>query len=40
VGDGFGLFVYFQRYEQSYFANGWTIRSDSKPRGPKKKKPK
>ena len=41
VGDGFGLFVYFTRYEYTYFANGWEIRPDSKPRGPRgKKRPK
>ena len=39
IGKGFGLFVYFTRYEQTYFANGWEIRPESKPRGPRKKKP-
>ncbi len=38
-GNGFGLFVYFTRYEQTYFANGWEIRPESKPRCPRKKKP-
>ena len=38
VGNGFGLFVYFKRYEQEYFPNGAPIRPDSKPRGPRKKK--
>ena len=38
IGKGFGLFVYFTRYEQTYFANGWEIRPESKPRGPRKKK--
>ena len=38
VGDGFGLFVYFARYEQTYFANGTLIRPESKPRGPRGKK--
>ena len=38
VGDGFGFIVYFTRYDQTYFANGWKIRPESKPRGPKKKK--
>ena len=41
VGNGFGLYVYFTRYEHTYFANGWQIRPESKPRGPRgKKKPK
>ena len=35
VGNGFGLFVYFTRYEYTYFANGWQIRPESKPRGPR-----
>ena len=38
VGNGFGLFVYFKRYEQVYFPNGAPIRPESKPRGPRKKK--
>ena len=38
IGEGFGLFVYFQRYEQAYFPNGVPIRPESKPRGPRKKK--
>ena len=38
IGKGVGLFVYFTRYEQTYFANGWKIRPESKPRGPRKKK--
>ena len=38
VGDGFGLFVYFTCYEQTYFANGWQIRPESKPKGLRKKK--
>ena len=38
VGKGFGFIVYFTRYDQTYFANGWKIRPESKPRGPKKKK--
>ena len=38
MGNGFGLFVYFKRYEQEYFPNGAPIRPDSKPRGPRKKK--
>ena len=38
IGDGFGLFVFIGRYEQTYFANGVPIRPESKPRGPRKKK--
>ncbi len=38
VGDGFGFIVYFTRYDQAYFANGWKIRPESKPRGPRGKK--
>ena len=38
VGDGFGFIVYFKSYEQTYFANGWLIRPESKPRGPRGKK--
>ena len=38
IGDGFGFIVYFTRYEQTYFANGWKIRPESKPRGPRGKK--
>ena len=38
VGNGFGFIVYFTRYDQTYFANGWKIRPESKPRGPRGKK--
>ena len=38
VGDGFGLFIYFERYENTYFPNGVLKRPESKPRGPRKKK--
>ena len=38
IGDGFGLFVYFDRYEETYFSNGAVKRPESKPRGPHKKK--
>ena len=38
VGDGFGLFVYFDRYENTYFPNGVIKRPESKPRGPRKTK--
>ena len=33
VGDGFGLFVYFERYENTYFPNGVIKRPESKPHG-------
>ncbi len=38
VGDGFGLFVYFERFEDTHFKNGIIKRPNSKPRGPRKKK--
>ena len=38
VGDGFGLFVYFEKYENTHFRNGVIKRPESKPRGPRKKK--
>ena len=38
VGDGFGLLVYFDRYEDTHFRNGVQKRPTSKPRGPRKKK--
>ena len=38
IGDGFGLFVSFDRYENTYFPNGVIKRPESKPRGPRKKK--
>ena len=38
VGDGFGLFVYFERYENTYFPNGVIKRPESKPRGSRKKR--
>ena len=38
VGDGFGLFVYFNRYENTYFLNGVIKRPESKLREPQKKK--
>ena len=38
VGDGFGLFVYFEKYEDTHFKNGIIKRPNSKPRGPRKKK--
>ena len=38
VGDVFGLFVYFEKFEDTHFKNGIIKRPDSKPRGPRKKK--
>ena len=38
VGNGFGFFVYFTRYEYTCFANGWQIRPKSNLRGPRRKK--
>ena len=36
VGDGFGLFVFFGRFEETHFRNGVIKQPESKPRGPKK----
>ena len=38
VGDGFGLFVYFAKFEETHFKNGIIKRPNSKPRVPRKKK--
>jgi len=38
VGDGFGLFVFFGRFEETHFRNGVIKRPESKLRGPRKKK--
>ncbi len=38
IGDGFGLLLFFDRYESTYFRNGVRRRPTSKPRGPRKKK--
>ena len=38
IGDGFGLFVFFDRYETTHFRNGVKKQPTSKPRGPRKKK--
>ena len=38
VGDGFGLFVFFEKFEETHFRNGVVKRPTSKPRGPRKKK--
>ena len=37
VGDGFGLFVFFGKFEETHFRNGVIKRPESKPRGPRKK---
>ena len=38
IGDGFGLFVFFDRYEATYFRNEMKRKPTSKPRGLRKKK--
>lgn len=38
IGDGCGLFVFFDRYETTYFRNGVKRKPTSKPRGLRKKK--
>ena len=38
IGDGFGLFVFFEKFEDTYFRNGVVKRPESKPRGPRKPK--
>lgn len=38
IGDGFGLFFYFDRYENTYFPNGVIKLPESKPRGPEIRK--
>ena len=38
VGDGFGLFVCFEKFEDTHFRNGVVKRPTSKPRGPRMKK--
>lgn len=38
IGDGFGLLVFFKRYESTYFRNGVERKPTSRPRGPRKKK--
>ena len=40
IGDGFGLFVYFEKFEDTHFRNGVVKRPESKPRGPRKPKRK
>ena len=39
IEDGFGLFVFFEKFEDTHFRNGVIKRPSSKPRGPRKKKP-
>ena len=38
IGDGFGLFVFFEKFEDTHFRNGVAKRPESKPRGPRKPK--
>ncbi len=38
IGEGFGLLVYFEKFEDTHFRNGLVKRPESKPRGPRKKK--
>ena len=38
IGEGFGFFVFFERFEETHFRNGVIKRPESKPRGPRKKK--
>ena len=38
IGDGFGLFVFFEKFEDTHFRNGVVKRPESKPRGPRKTK--
>ena len=38
IGDGFGLLLFFERFEDTHFRNGVVKRPTSKPRGPRKPK--
>ena len=38
IGDGFGLFGFFEKFEDTHFRNGVVKRPESKPRGPRKPK--
>ena len=38
IGEGFGLFLYFDPYESTYFANGVKKLPGSKSKGPRKQK--
>ena len=40
IGEGFGFFVFFERFEETHFRSGVIKRPESKPRGPRKKKVK
>ena len=40
IGDGFGLFVFFEKFEDTYFRNGVLKRPESKPRGARKTRSK
>ena len=37
IGDGFGLFVFFERYENTYFRNGLNCIPTHKSNRPRKK---
>ena len=38
IRDGFGLFVFFEKFEDTHFRNGVVKRPESRPRGPRKPK--
>ena len=38
IGDGFGLFVFFEKFEDTHFRNGVVKRPESKPREPREPK--
>ena len=38
IGDGVGVFVFFEKFEDTHFRNGVVKRPESKPRGPRKPK--
>ena len=40
IGDGFGLLLYFEKYEDTLFSNGVVKRPEFKPRGPRKPRTK
>ena len=39
IGDGFGLFVFFGKFEDTHFGNGAVKRPESKLKGPREPKP-
>ena len=39
IGDGFGLFVFFGKFEDTHFGNGAVKRPESKFKGPREPKP-